>query len=623
MWTHTDDVRRGRVALIAALTGACLAAQLGVAAGPAAAAYRAQVQAGTLQIIGDAASDKLLLRVSPTDPNILQVDVGEDGTTDFTFDRSTFTAIDVEAGAGNDEVRIDPESDLGNVTINGGAGDDTIIGGPEADVLNGGAGDDVVDGGRGNDTVDLGAGKDRFLWDPGDGSDSVEGGGGNDVLEFHGANANEHIDVAANGSRVRLFRDVAAITMDLNGIEGLDLSTLGGTDTVTVGDLTGTDLQKANIDLSGTRGSGTGDGQADTVIVNGTDAPDSVNVSSSGANVLVSGLAAQVQVSGSDATTENVDVNTLGGDDTITSGVGLAGPAAVNVDGGSGSDSATYSGTSGADTVGIAPFGAGVATFAPGGTPLVTSGVESLGVRGLGGDDTITAQNGIAGLTSLTIDGGAGDDNLRGGDGDDLLIGGAGNDLVDGGRGSDVAQLGAGKDTFTWDPGDGSDTVEGQGGGDVVDFNGSNASENIDLSANGSRVRLFRDVAAVTMDMNGIETLNLTARGGADTITVGDLTGTDLKTAAIDLSGVPGTGAGDGQPDTIIENGTDAADHVEVVRAGPQVQTSGLRPRLAISGSDPGLDTLEVNTLAGHDTVTVAPDVSGLLNPLIDLGADQ
>jgi Ca2+-binding RTX toxin-like protein len=618
MWTHTDN-RRGLLA--GALAAGCAIGLFGLTAPSAEAAYKAQVQTGTLHIIGDAASDKLSLSLSPTDPNTLLVDVGEDGTTDFAFGRSTFTAIDVEAGGGNDEVRI--LGDVPNVTVNGGAGDDTIIGGDGADVLLGGPGDDTIDGGRGNDTLDGGAGKDRFLWDPGDGSDSVEGGAGNDVLEFHGSNANENVDVSANGSRVRLFRDVAAINMDLNGVEGLDLSTLGGTDTVTVGDLTGTDLQKANIDLSGIRGSGTGDGQADTVIVNGTDGADDAKVSSSGGGVLVAGLSTQVQVSGADPSLDNVDVNTLGGDDTTESGVGLSGAAAVNVDGGSGSDTVTYSGTAAADMIGIARDGAGVATFAPGGTPLISTEVENLDVRGLGGDDTITGQNGIAGLTNLTIDGGAGDDTLSGGDGDDLLLGGPGNDLVDGGRGNDVAELGAGKDTFTWDPGDGSDTVEGQGGGDVVDFNGSNIGEKIDLSANGSAVRLTRDVAAITMDMDGIESLNLTARGGADAITVGDLTGTGLKSAAIDLSGTPGTNVGDGAADTVVENGTDGADNVKVLRAGPQIQTSGLVPRLAISGSDPGLDTLAVDTLGGDDTVTVAPDVSTLINPVVDLGADQ
>src|SRR5436305_8474712 len=66
---------------------------LGFAVSPAAADYTAQVQAGTLQINGDTASDNLSLRLSPDDPNVLQVDVGEDGTADFSFDRSTFNAI--------------------------------------------------------------------------------------------------------------------------------------------------------------------------------------------------------------------------------------------------------------------------------------------------------------------------------------------------------------------------------------------------------------------------------------------------------------------------------------------------------------------------------------------------
>ena len=41
------------------------------------------------------ASDKLALRLSPGDPGTLQLDAGEDGTVDFSFDRSTFTSIDV------------------------------------------------------------------------------------------------------------------------------------------------------------------------------------------------------------------------------------------------------------------------------------------------------------------------------------------------------------------------------------------------------------------------------------------------------------------------------------------------------------------------------------------------
>ena len=107
-------------------------------------------------------------------------------------------------------------------------------------MLIGSAGSDLVNGGKGNDAAFLGAGDDTFVWNPGDGSDTVEGQSGTDTMVFNGANVNEHIDLSANGSRLRLFRDVANITMDTEGVEKVDINTLGGTDTVTANDLTGT-----------------------------------------------------------------------------------------------------------------------------------------------------------------------------------------------------------------------------------------------------------------------------------------------------------------------------------------------------------------------------------------------
>ncbi len=62
-----------------------------------------------------------------------------------------------------------------------------------------------------------------------------------------------------------------------------------------------------------------------------------------------------------------------------------------------------------------------------------------------------------------------------------------------------------------------------------MQFNGANVNEQMSVSANGHRVRFFRDVANITMDMNRIEDLNVRALGGADTLTVNDLSGTDLK----------------------------------------------------------------------------------------------
>ena len=117
-------------------------------------------------------------------------------------------------------------------------------------------------------------------------------------------------------------------------------------------------------------------------------------------------------------------------------------------------------------------------------------------------------------------------------------------------------------------------------------FNGANVNENIDISANGSRARLFRDVGNVTMDLNGVENIKLNALGGADTITVNDLTGTDVKEVAIDLSGTPGSGQGDGQPDTVVINGTNGDDVITIADNNGVVTVSGLGTDVTISGFD-------------------------------------
>src|SRR5262249_55408604 len=149
------------------------------------------------------------------------------------------------------------------LTIDGGAGNDTIIGSQGADMIFGGDGNDTVTGGRGNDTAILGAGDDTFIWNPGDGSDIVEGQAGFDTPVFNGANANENITIPANGPRVLLSRDVGNVTMDLDGVERIDVHALGGTDNFVINDLSGTDLPAGGVlvDLAGTLGGTAGDGQ--------------------------------------------------------------------------------------------------------------------------------------------------------------------------------------------------------------------------------------------------------------------------------------------------------------------------------------------------------------------------
>ena len=76
--------------------------------------------------------------------------------------------------------------------------------------------------------------------------------------------------------------------------------------------------------------------------------------------------------------------------------------------------------------------------------------------------------------------------------------------MVSGGLGNDVVFLGEGNDTYTWNPGNGSDTIEGGGGTNTLVFNGANIAEQLNFSANGSRLRLTRDIGNVVMDVNGI-----------------------------------------------------------------------------------------------------------------------
>jgi predicted ester cyclase len=584
-----------------------------LAADSAKADYSAKVQNGTLTLTGDAAGDTLVLQLAPGAPDTLQADVGGDGTADFSFDRGTFTAIDVLAGRGDDEVRVNQQSgsfpdEL--LTIDGGNGADTLRGGAGAETLLGGGGDDDVAGGDGDDLARLGSGTDVFAWNPGDDDDTVEGDDGTDRLDFNGNGAPEILEASAAGERVRLTRNVANIVMDLDDVEDVALLMRGGPDTVTVNDLAGTDTDAVDVDL------GAADSQVDTVIARGTETADRVEVGDSGA---VDGLAARTRVVGGEAQ-DDVVVEALGGDDELVGGVGVPGAVTVNLDGGPGDDVTTYRGTPAADQIAVAANGPEVRIDTPGGAPFDTA-AEDLVVLGLGGPDTVSAVGNIAALTRLTIDGAGGDDTLLGGNGPDLIRGGGGDDLVDGQQGQDVALLGGGNDTFQWDPGDGSDTVEGQGGSDAMAFNGSNIGEIFDVSANGDRVRFTRNVANIVMDIDDVERIGLRALGGSDTTTVNDVSGTDMDEVDVDLSLVGG--GSDPQPDTVVVGGTEKRDVVRLTRAGDQVLAAGLAAETRISGSELLSDTLRVQTLGGDDTVTISPAVEELITPVIDLGADE
>jgi hypothetical protein len=379
----------------------------------------------------------------------------------------------------------------------------------------------------------------------------VEGQGGRDTLVFNGSDAAEKFDISARGSRALLTRDVGGVTMDLNGVEEIDLNALGGADTVTVNDQAATDLSDVNLNLNGS--AGTGDDQPDAVIINGTEGDDFGQI----------------------ATFDNGT--------SITASLGAF--PVVNITGAEGTK-------------------------------------DTLTLNALGGNDVVDASDLPANLIGLTLNGGAGNDTLIGSAGDDVLSGGDGDDVLIGGAGSDVVQMGDGNDTFVWNPGDGSDTVEGQAGFDTMVFNGSDAAEKFAISADGSHVRFTRDVGNITMDLNGVEDIDLNALGGADTITINDTSATDLFQVNLNLNS--SAGSGDGQADSVIVNGTDADDVVRVAADGnpTTIGVDGLLPKVSITGAEAN-DHLTVNTLGGNDVVDASGLPAGLIGLTVNLGDGQ
>lgn len=508
------------------------------------------------QVFGEAGNDSMIWNPGD-DTDLNEGGAGEDtvevnggnGTEQFTvtangtrvrFDRIDPAPFALDIGTSENLVlRMNGGDDrfsaTGNLaaliqmTVDGGTGNDTILGGNGADLLLGGDGEDFLDGNQGNDTVLMGAGNDVFQWDPGDGSDLVDGQAGTDKMLFNGSAANEIFDVSANGGHVRFTRNIGNIVMDLNEIETIDLNTLGGADSVTLNDVSSTHLTQFNINLAGAIGGATGDTQPDTVIVNGNNDNNIIDLFGSGASVAVVGL-----------------------------------PALVNIFNSEGAN-------------------------------------DSLVVNALGGNDGLTASTLPAGVIKLTLDGGSGNDTILGSQGNDTLLGGEGNDFIDGQQGQDQVRMGAGDDIFQWDPGDGSDVVEGQDGVDKMLFFGSNTNENIDISANGGRVRFFRDVAAVTMDLDDVERVEFRALGGADNIVVGDLSGTDLVDLELDLRGPAGDG--DNQADTITVNGTQGSDTFGVNGDAGGVRVFGLPATINIFHQEVANDRLILNGLGGDDAI--------------------
>jgi Ca2+-binding RTX toxin-like protein len=113
------------------------------------------------------------------------------------------------------------------------------------------------------------------------------------------------------------------------------------------------------------------------------------------------------------------------------------------------------------------------------------------------------------------------------------------------------------------------------------------------------------------MDLNGVEHIEVNARGSADTVTVNDLTGTGVNQVAIDLGAQPGSPGGDGAADTIVINATNGNDAITIVNNNGIVTVAGLPEEVTISNFEAN-DRIVINGLGGDDAIT-ASGLTGML----------
>ena len=398
--------------------------------------------------------------------------------------------------------------------------------------------------------------------------------------------------------------DQLTATLNLDGADdNVTISVAGGV--LVHGQMTG-GLNSGRDWDSGTDGDQTvpADGTR-TVIVNGGEGNDAITIVAKTTELASSGINGD---GGDDVLTGSDANETLGGgagDDRLVAGKGDdvmnggAGNDTLVWNQGDGTDRANGdAGNDGAEVNGAPTLG-DVFTLEPlpGAVKLRRTNLgqftfdamtERFAVNGLGGNDSVTANDGVGAVTLLSVDGGAGVDTIRGSDGPDLILGGEANDLLSGGggddrivgdRGTDTMNGGGGDDTLVWNNGDGTDVANGDEGRDDVEVNGAPAAGDVfTVQPNGPRIKFERtNLVPFTIDIGSSETLHANGLGGNDTATVGNV-GTYEVTAA--------GGAGN---DTLT-----GGDAPETLLGGSGNDTINAGGALDIVSGDEGDDVVDV-----------------------------
>jgi Ca2+-binding RTX toxin-like protein len=257
----------------------------------------------------------------------------------------------------------------------------------------------------------------------------------------------------------------------------------------------------------------------------------------------------------------------------------------------------------------------------PGDNLINLSGVEDR-------DDTVNTD--YPAITSVTIHGNSGDDDILGSEHVDTMLGGDGDDRIIGDQNKlagsrDVFEGGNGDDTLVWNPGDDSDKMDGQAGTDTIEVNGGGGGEQFAVgpSATG-RVSFDRTgptpPGPFNLDIGTSEKLDMNAGGGDDSFTAA--AGLDALGFKLDVDGGiandtidGGDGAdliagGDGN-DTINAD-DNPANTLDVVRgdAGDDTMIWNGGDDNDVNDGGDGNDTVQVNGAAVGEEFTIGPSAT-------------
>ncbi|MGQ0799803.1 MAG: CHRD domain-containing protein [Pseudomarimonas sp.] len=451
----------------------------------------------------------------------------------------------------------------------------------------------VLVGGPGADTLLGSFAADELVWNPGDGSDSNDGGLGTDRVVVNGSDTANTFTVGTAGAASGFdLRFVGPFTIDIVRAEVLEINGRGGDDSINASGLpaglialeitggTGTDtiVGSAGVDRmiwNPGDGSDSNDGGlgTDRVVVNGSDTANTFTVNNAAAPGFALRFVGPFTIDIRAA--EVLEINGRGGDDSINASGLPAGLIALEItggtgtdtivgsagddrmiwnpgdgsdtnDGGLGNDRVVVNGSNGANTFtmsGAAAAGFDLRFVGP--FTIDIDNAEVLEVNGNGGDDIINAVALPAGLISLELQGGDGLDTITGSAGNDSLRGGPGNDTLVGFLGADQVLGEGGDDLMIWNPGDGSDFNDGGEGNDISRVLAAGVAENFTiapLNCGGSAcVRIRRNLPTL-FDVDGlrVEQLELETGGGRDTVSTQPLPGVMqlLDGGSPDLGGI-------------------------------------------------------------------------------------